>query len=93
MSTGENLSDSEATETTQWDSLTDYESQPEEPLTPEQKKSELTFEKVSELSTDEYIELWRRLNPFMLHMLPDKAFGIIPEWFTTPLALELFRTA
>ncbi len=64
MSTGENLSDSEATETTQWDSLTDYESQPEEPLTPEQKKSELTFEKVSELSTDEYIELWRRLNPF-----------------------------
>lgn len=50
----------------QWDSLTDYESQPEELLTPEQKIAELTFEKVSELSTDEYLELWRHLNPFYI---------------------------
>ncbi len=48
----------------QWNSLAEHESQPEGPLTPEQKKAELTFEKVSELSTEEYIGLWRRLNPF-----------------------------
>ena len=34
------------------------------PLTPEQKKEELTFDKLSKLSTDEYLTLWLRLNPY-----------------------------
>lgn len=33
---------------------------------PEQKKTELTFEKVAKLSTEEYLKLWKRLNPFFV---------------------------
>ncbi len=64
MSNGESLSNNEVSDVDKWDLLIEQESQPEELPTPEQKKSELTFEKVSELSTDEYLELWRHLNPF-----------------------------
>lgn len=38
----------------------------ETPLSPEEKKEGLDFEALSELSTDEYLRLWRRLNPFFV---------------------------
>lgn len=38
----------------------------ETPLMPEEKKEGLDFEALAELSTEEYLELWRRLNPFFL---------------------------
>ena len=49
-----------------WKVLEDdeLESEPEELPSPESKIQNLTFEKLSELSTDEYLELWRTLNPF-----------------------------
>lgn len=40
------------------------ESEPETIPTPEQKEQMLTFENVSNLSTEEYLELWKHLNPF-----------------------------
>lgn len=53
----------------QWRTFTnpdahEYESLPEEMPSPEEKKAELTFEKMAELSTEEYLELWKHLNPF-----------------------------
>jgi len=38
----------------------------ETPLTPEEKKEGLDFEALAELSTEEYLRLWRRLNPFFV---------------------------
>lgn len=38
----------------------------ETPLTPEEKKEGLDFEALAELTTDEYLRLWRRLNPFFV---------------------------
>lgn len=38
----------------------------ETPLTPEEKKEGLDFEALAELTTEEYLKLWRRLNPFFL---------------------------
>lgn len=38
----------------------------ETPLTPEEKREGLDFEALAELSTDEYLRLWRRLNPFFV---------------------------
>lgn len=38
----------------------------ETPLTPEEKKEGLDFDALAELSTEEYLKLWRRLNPFYL---------------------------
>lgn len=38
----------------------------ETPLTPEEKKEGLDFDALAELSTDEYLRLWRRLNPFFV---------------------------
>lgn len=64
MPNGESFSGAEIDQSSQWDSLADFEAQQEELPTPEQKKIELSFDKLSELSTDEYIELWRHLNPF-----------------------------
>ncbi len=36
----------------------------ETPLSPEEKKEGLDFEALGQLSTEEYLRLWRRLNPF-----------------------------
>ena len=36
------------------------------PLTPEQKKEQLSFDKLSKLSTEEYLTLWLQLNPFFV---------------------------
>lgn len=38
----------------------------ETPLTPEEKKEGLDFEALAELSTEEYLRLWRRMNPFFV---------------------------
>lgn len=38
----------------------------ETPLTPEEKQEGLDFGALAELSTDEYLQLWRRLNPFFV---------------------------
>ena len=40
------------------------EEAPEALPSPEQKERELTFEHLSGISTEEYLELWRHLNPF-----------------------------
>lgn len=53
----------------QWQNMTQadaHESSLEVLPSPEQKKTELTFEKMAELSTEEYLELWKRLNPFFV---------------------------
>ena len=59
--------DGDNTNYNQWQNLTQIDER--EPFSeilpsPEQKKTELTFEKVAKLSTEEYLELWKRLNPF-----------------------------
>lgn len=38
----------------------------ETPLTPDEKQRGLKFEALAELSTEEYLQLWRRLNPFFV---------------------------
>ena len=69
MQNSERFSNEGIVDATQWDSLANCESRSEKLLTPEQKRTELSFERISKLSTDEYIELWRRLNPFLLPIL------------------------
>lgn len=52
-----------------WDSLTqvnNHELSSEVLPSPEQKKTELTFEKMAELSTEEYLESWKQQNPFFV---------------------------
>lgn len=38
----------------------------ETPLNPDEKEKLLQFDSLAELSTDEYLKLWRRLNPFFV---------------------------
>lgn len=63
--TGETAENSNSN-TSSWNILSDakFEAQPQELPTPEKKKEELTFEKMAQLSTEEYLELWKTLNPF-----------------------------
>lgn len=49
----------------EWDSLKNYEQEEADTLpSPEEKINELSFESLSNLSTEEYLELWKTLNPF-----------------------------
>ncbi len=38
----------------------------EGPMTPEEKERLLDFDALAEISTEEYLQLWRRLNPFFM---------------------------
>lgn len=51
-----------------------YKNVSKKPLTVDQKKELLTPEFVSKLSTDEYIALWRRLNPYFLSHVTRQGF-------------------
>ena len=59
---------SENSEYERWKVLEDieFEPKPEELPSPEKKIQDLTFERMSELSTEEYLELWKTLNPFFV---------------------------
>jgi hypothetical protein len=61
-----------------------YQKAAETPLTNQEKRDLLKPEVLSQLSTDEYIALWRRLNPhFMTHATPqgfrDHSTGMLPR--------------
>ena len=58
---------------TTWEDLSEepfapeaHETAPETLPTPEEKEKSLTFENLSQLSTAEYLEKWRTLNPFFV---------------------------
>ena len=68
----EKITSSESGNNTNYDQQHDltqmdmHESSLETLPSPEQKRTELTFEKMAELSTEEYLELWKHLNPFFV---------------------------
>lgn len=50
----------------EWNILIETEEEPRAEVlpTPEQKQNALQFDKLSKISTDEYLEVWKHLNPF-----------------------------
>ena len=60
----DNNSDGENQDYERWSILEEGETTKAELPLPEEKERDLTFERMSELTTEQYLELWRSLNPF-----------------------------
>lgn len=56
------------------DPISEYLEQFETPLSPAEKQKLLKFDALSELSTDEYMRLWKRLNPFFVTHVTRQGF-------------------